>query len=300
MKKSPAANFYINKTLEFPAPAKINLFLHIVGQREDGYHNLETLFQFIDHSDTLQLKVTSTPEINLLTPIGGVNNEDNLIVKAAQLLKKHTTSPYGVEISINKILPMGGGLGGGSSNAATILLALNTLWQCNLPCDDLASLGLSLGADVPIFIHGFSAFAQGVGEQLSHLEPIESWYLITKPDCSISTQEVFTATDLPRNTHKLALKSLETEDFLTDEFHNDCQTFVINNYPEVANLLSWLIEYAPSRMTGTGACIFTRFSSQEKARSLQEKLPKGVHSFVARGLNKSPLYSVIESVSLMK
>lgn len=300
MTSASDSNFFLDKTLEFPAPAKINLFLHIVGQREDGYHNLETLFQFIDHSDTLRLKVTSNPEINLLTPIKGVNNEDNLIVKAANLLKDKTNSPLGIEISIDKILPMGGGLGGGSSNAATILIALNTLWQCNLSQDELVTLGLSLGADVPIFIHGFSAFAQGVGEQLSHVEPMESWYLITKPDCSISTQQVFTAADLPRNSKKLALKSLETKDFVTNEFHNDCQTLVINKYPEVANLLSWLVEYAPSRMTGTGACIFTRFSSQEKAQSLQEKLPKGVSSFVARGLNKSPLCSVIESLALAK
>ena len=294
------SNLFIDKTLKFPAPAKINLFLHIVGQREDGYHNLETLFQFIDYSDTLTLKVTSKSDINLLTPIVGVNNEDNLIVKAAQLLKDKTNCAFGVEICINKILPMGGGLGGGSSNAATILVALNTLWQCNLSLDELASLGLSLGADVPIFVHGFSAFAQGVGEQLSPVSPSESWYLITKPDCSISTQQVFTAKDLPRKTKKLALKTIETKDFITEKFHNDCQTLVINQYPEVANLLSWLVEYAPSRMTGTGACIFTRFSSQEEAQLLQAQLPKGISSFVARGLNKSPLFSVMESLSQNK
>ena len=291
-------NLFIDKTLEFPAPAKINLFLHIVGRRADGYHNLETLFQFIDHSDTLTLTVRTKPEINLLTPIIGVNHEDNLIVKAAQLLRDKTHSTFGVDISINKVLPMGGGLGGGSSNAATILVALNTLWQCNLSLNELASMGLNLGADVPIFIHGFSAFAQGIGEQLSPVEPIESWYLITKPKCSISTQKVFTAAELPRNTKKLETKALKNNDFITSQYHNDCQTLVIKTHPEVANLLTWLIEYAPSRMTGTGACIFTRFSSQEKAQWVQTKLPKGVSSFVARGLNKSPLLSVIESLAL--
>ena len=293
-----SSNSFLNKAIEFPSPAKINLFLHIVGQRDDGYHNLETLFQFIDHSDTLTLTATEKPTIDLLTPIEGVNNEDNLIVKAARLLKKKANSPLGVQISINKILPMGGGLGGGSSNAATVLVALNTLWQCQLSTSDLATLGLSLGADVPIFIHGFSAFAQGVGEKLTVMDPEEPWYLITKPECSISTQQVFTAADLPRKTKRLSPSALDTRDFISDEFHNDCQTLVIKHYPEVAKLLAWLVEYAPSRMTGTGACVFSRFSSQQEARSLQAKLPKGVSSFVAQGLNKSPLCSVIAKLSL--
>ena len=293
-----SSNSFLNKAIEFPSPAKINLFLHIVGQRDDGYHNLETLFQFIDHNDTLTLTATEKPTIDLLTPIEGVNNEDNLIVKAARLLKKKTNSPLGVQISINKILPMGGGLGGGSSNAATVLVALNTLWQCQLSTSDLATLGLSLGADVPIFIHGFSAFAQGVGEKLTVMDPEEPWYLITKPECSISTQQVFTAADLPRKTKRLSPSALDTRDFISDEFHNDCQTLVIKHYPEVAKLLAWLVEYAPSRMTGTGACVFSRFSSQQEARSLQAKLPKGVSSFVAQGLNKSPLCSVIAKLSL--
>ncbi|MBU2871191.1 4-(cytidine 5'-diphospho)-2-C-methyl-D-erythritol kinase [Colwellia sp. E2M01] len=295
-----SSNIFINKSFEFPAPAKINLFLHIVGQREDGYHNLETLFQFINHSDTLTLTVTENSNINLLTPIAGVKNEDNLIVKAARLLKNKTNASLGVEISINKILPMGGGLGGGSSNAATILVALNTLWQCDLSLDELAELGLSLGADVPIFVHGFSAFAQGVGEKLTAIEPLESWYLITKPECSISTQQVFTAKDLPRNTKHLPSTAFKNKDFMTNEFHNDCQTLVIKDYPEVAKLLAWLVEYAPSRMTGTGASVFSRFSSQEEAQALQAKLPQGISSFVAQGLNKSPLCSAVESLSLNK
>ncbi len=291
-------NSFLNKAIKFPAPAKINLFLHIVGQRDDGYHNLETLFQFLDHSDTITLITTEQPAIELLTPIEGVPNEENLIVKAAQLLKNKSNSPFGVKISINKILPMGGGLGGGSSNAATILVALNTLWQCKLSTTELATLGLSLGADVPIFIHGFSAFAQGIGEQLSATHPLEAWYLITKPECSISTQQVFTAENLPRNTEKLPANALKTNDFINDNFHNDCQTLVIKHYPEVAKLLAWLVEYAPSRMTGTGACVFTRFSSQDEALSLQAKLPEGISSFVARGLNQSPLSKVLAQLNL--
>ncbi len=292
------SNRFIDKTFKFPSPAKINLFLHIIGQRDDGYHNLETLFQFIDYSDTINLTITEQPAIELLTPITGVPNEDNLIVKAARLLKNKSNTPFGVKISINKILPMGGGLGGGSSNAATILVALNTLWQCKLSNKELAILGLSLGADVPIFIHGFAAFAQGVGEQLTATQPLEAWYLITKPECSISTQQVFTAEDLPRNTERLPVKALETNDFINNDFHNDCQTLVIKHYPEVAKLLAWLVEYAPSRMTGTGACVFTRFSSQNEALALQKKLPKGVASFVAKGLNESPLSKVIAKLDL--
>ncbi len=304
-------NKYINKEFKFPSPAKLNLFLHVVGQRKDGYHELETLFQFIDYCDTIEISVSETSDLELLTPIDGVKNEDNLIVKAARLLQKHIkktqqTPLYGAKISINKVLPMGGGLGGGSSNAATVLVSLNKLWQSNLSTDELAELGLSLGADVPIFVHGFAAFAQGIGEQLTPVTPKECWYLVSKPDVSISTASVFSSKDLPRNTAKIdsadfnsdykdedlfALKSLKVE-----KYHNDCQTMVIKHYFEVANLLAWLVEYAPSRMTGTGACVFSRFSSQQEACGLQAKLPLGISSFVAQGLNKSPLCSVIEQL----
>jgi len=194
-----------NKFLAFPSPAKLNLFLHVVGQRSDGYHELETLFQFLDYSDTIEISVTDDATIDLLTPIDGVKNEDNLIVKAALLLKKEVINQaeseqqaiilksLGAKIRIDKKLPMGGGLGGGSSNAATILVALNDLWNCNLSTDKLAKLGVTLGADVPIFIHGFSAFAQGIGEKLTPVAPEECWYLVSKPNISISTVSVFSS-----------------------------------------------------------------------------------------------------------
>lgn len=303
-------NTYIDKTFSFPSPAKLNLFLHVVGQRSDGYHELETLFQFINHSDTITITVTESADIKLLTPITDVDNEDNLIVKAARLLQsrilessiKDNSPIYGAKISIDKVLPMGGGLGGGSSNAATILVALNTLWQSNFTNSELAEMGLLLGADVPIFVHGFSAFAQGVGEKLSATTPNESWYLVSKPDVSISTASVFTSPDLPRNTPRITSTDFnsyykDNELFLDEIYHNDCQTMVIKHYFEVAKLLAWLIEYAPSRMTGTGACIFSRFSSQQEACELQAKLPKGISSFVAQGLNTSPLCSVIEQIT---
>lgn len=311
-------NKHINNFIEFPSPAKLNLFLHVVGQRKDGYHELETLFQFLDYSDTIEILVTENSAIELLTPIEGVNNEDNLIVKAALLLQKiilqnkivaqkelnegtALTNPLGAKVRLKKILPMGGGLGGGSSNAATVLVALNSLWQCNFSTIELAELGLSLGADVPIFVHGFAAFARGIGEQLTAVEPKESWYLVCKPKVSISTVSVFTSPDLPRNTAKLTSNDFsktycDNDLFKDEKYHNDCQTTVIKHYDEVANLLAWLIEYAPSRMTGTGACIFSRFSSEKGACEIQQKLPAGIESFVAQGLNKSPLLSVIENL----
>lgn len=276
----------------FPAPAKLNLFLHIVGQLDNGYHQLETVFQFLDRSDTLHIRATENGTINLLTPIAGVNNDDNLIVKAAKLLQHHCQCQQGADIKLEKILPMGGGLGGGSSNAATVLLALNALWNTQLSIEELAELGVILGADVPIFVHGFAAFAQGIGEQLTPASPKTYWYLVSKPDCSISTQSVFSAQDLTRDTATIRYSDADVENY-----HNDCQTWVIKHYPEVAKLLSWLIEYAPSQMTGTGACIFSRFSSEQEAINVQSQLPDGIESFVAKGLNQSPMHNALEKLS---
>ncbi len=298
MEYSVTPHFY-----RFPSPAKLNLFLHINGCRADGYHELQTLFQFLDYGDTIEIAVNTTSKITLLTPFENLAPEDNLMVKAALLLKNNalkqsnntqlssTIHRYGATLKINKILPLGGGLGGGSSNAATVLLALNKLWQINFTLDKLAQLGLILGADVPIFIHGFAAFASGVGEKLIPANPKEYWYLVTKPQCSISTADVFNAVDLPRNTPKISIDNLVVENC-----QNDCQTMVVKHYPEVAKLLTWLVEYAPSRMTGTGACIFTRFNSQAQALKLQAKLPQNIDSFVAKGINQSPLHRVIETL----
>ncbi|WP_425439721.1 4-(cytidine 5'-diphospho)-2-C-methyl-D-erythritol kinase [Pseudocolwellia agarivorans] len=286
--------------ISFPSPAKLNLFLHVVGQRPNGYHELETVFQFLDYGDTIELSVNNSNTIELLTPIKGVNNSDNLICKAAKLLQNQTKCDLGVQIKINKILPMGGGLGGGSSNAATILLALNKLWNINLPINQLAELGLSLGADVPIFVKGYAAFAQGIGEVLTPISPTEYWYLVSKPSCSISTQDVFGSPDLVRNTPKLLLSeniNNKDIDLQIETCHNDCETIVIKNYPKVANLLAWLIEYAPSRMTGTGACIFSRFNSEHEAKKVQSTLPEGIESFIAKGINQSPLIDAIKNLA---
>ncbi len=277
--------------LKVPSPAKLNLFLHINGQREDGYHELQTLFQFLDYGDTLSFKLNDSNKINLLNPVLGVATEDNLIYKAANILAPFKKNNLGIDIGIDKVLPMGGGLGGGSSNAATVLLTLNTLWQVNLTLPKLAQLGLTLGADVPIFVEGFAAFADGVGEKLEPAFPEECWYLVSKPNCNISTAAVFTSPDLPRDSAKISVKN-----WSMDNTKNDCEKMVTKHYPEVCNLLAWLLEYAPSRMTGTGACIFSSFNTREEACRIQSLLPQGITSFVAKGLNQSPVHAIVNKI----
>lgn len=267
------------------SPAKINLFLHITGQRENGYHNLQTAFQFLDYSDTLQFEVTQGKDINLLTPIEGVVNEDNLIVRAASSLQQYAGVEHGVDIKLEKKLPMGGGLGGGSSNAATTLVALNRMWNCQLSDDELAKLGLCLGADVPIFIHGYAAWAEGVGDELTPVMPDEPWYVVLVPDCHISTAEIFSHPELTRDC-----KSMTIAGFLSGEGRNVCEDVVIKHYPPVAEALDWLARYTKPRMTGTGACVFAGFDNQAKAQQVIDSLPSDWQGFVAKGCNKSPLY----------
>ena len=276
----------MDQTIDWwPSPAKLNLFLHINGRYPNGYHQLQSLFQLLDKGDELAFTVTPHAEITLLTPIDGVANEDNLIVKAARLLQKHTDCPQGCDIQLRKVLPMGGGIGGGSSNAATTLIALNYLWKCNLSLTELAELGLALGADVPVFVMGNTAFAQGVGEQLTPVSIAQKYYLVVFPECHVSTAEVFNAPDLPRNT---PLISWQEYDF--DQTHNDCQQLVCNRFENVANTLRWLLEYAPSRMTGTGACLFAVFTSNQEAENVLANLPSGCSGFVAKGVDVSPVH----------
>ncbi|MBM3061975.1 4-(cytidine 5'-diphospho)-2-C-methyl-D-erythritol kinase [Citrobacter braakii] len=278
----------------WPSPAKLNLFLYITGQRADGYHTLQTLFQFLDYGDTIGIALRSDGEIRLLTPVEGVAHEDNLIVRAARLLMKAASESdrlpkgSGVDISIEKRLPMGGGLGGGSSNAATVLVALNHLWQCGLSVDELAGLGLTLGADVPVFVRGHAAFAEGVGEILTPVEPEEKWYLVAHPGVSIPTPVIFKDPDLPRNTPKRSIKTL-----LKCEFSNDCEVIARKRFREVDAALSWLLEYAPSRLTGTGACVFAEFDTESRARQALEQAPEWLKGFVAKGVNLSPLHRAL-------
>lgn len=269
----------------WPAPAKLNLFLHVNGRRADGYHELQTLFQFIDYCDMLDFKVTETAELILHSNISNVvADSDNLILRAAKSLQQTTGFSGGAEIWLDKRLPMGGGLGGGSSDAATTLVALNTLWNTQLSTEELAKIGLKLGADIPVFIHGFAAFAEGVGERLQAVNPSEPWYLIIAPDAHVSTAEVFQDPLLPRDTPKLAIETL-----MNQPWANDCQKLVVSKYPQVAKALGWLLEYAPSRMTGTGACVFGEFTQKQQALAALAKLPSEMQGFVAQGMNLSPL-----------
>ncbi|WP_419239306.1 4-(cytidine 5'-diphospho)-2-C-methyl-D-erythritol kinase [Photobacterium leiognathi] len=277
---------------QWPAPAKLNLFLYITGQRPNGYHDLQTLFQFVDYGDTLTITPRRDNQILLTPAIEGVKTEDNLIYRAAEALRQAANCDLGADIHIDKILPMGGGLGGGSSNAATTLVALNHLWQTNLSIDELAEIGLKLGADVPVFVRGTSAFAEGVGEKLQPAEPEEKWFLVAKPDISIATVDIFTHPDLPRNTEKRSLEAL-----LRGVYENDCEKIVRSLNPEVDQALSWLLEYAPSRLTGTGACVFSEFNTQEEANAILKILPDWLHGFVAKGVNTSPLMTTLAAHS---
>ncbi|MEZ9464228.1 4-(cytidine 5'-diphospho)-2-C-methyl-D-erythritol kinase [Vibrio splendidus] len=275
----------ITTPTHWPSPAKLNLFLYITGRRDNGYHELQTLFQFVEFGDELTVSANSeTSSITITPEIPGVALEDNLIWKAATALQQYTSTSFGADIELKKVLPMGGGIGGGSSNAATVLVALNYLWQLNLSDDQLAEIGLQLGADVPVFVRGHAAFAEGVGEQLQPANPDEKWYLVVKPQVSIATVDIFTHSELTRNTPKRALATL-----LEQEYVNDCEKIVRMLYPEVDKQLSWLLQYAPSRLTGTGSCVFAEFSSKKEAESVLEQLPDTVSAFVARGRNVSPL-----------
>ncbi len=276
-------------TLNLPSPAKLNLFLHVTGRREDGYHNLQTVFQLLDFGDEISFTLrTSDTNITLSPDIEGVPHDNNLIIKAAKLLQTHGNIQFGADITLVKHLPMGGGIGGGSSNAATTLLALNTLWQSQLSLDALAELGRQLGADVPVFIRGRSAWAEGVGEQLQAIELPEKWYLVLTPNCHVSTAEIFSHKDLTRDTSSITVAA-----FLEQGGLNDCQPLVQNLYPEVKNALSWLSQYGDAKMTGTGACVFAPFDNKASAEAVLAKAPDTLNGFVARGVNQSKVHTLL-------
>ena len=274
----------------WPSPAKLNLFLHINGRRSDGFHELQSVFQMLSYGDELAFEVTHEPSICMHTPLVGVADDDNLIIKAARALQKHCHCKLGCTIYLNKKLPMGGGIGGGSSNAATTLRVLNELWDCKLNIDQLAELGLALGADVPVFVHGHTAFAEGVGEILTPIAVDSKVYLVVFPNCHVATATIFGSPNLPRNTPKINAK-----DYQFDITQNDCQNLVIDQYSEVAKLLQWLLQFAPSRMTGTGACVFAVFDDHEKAEQVFNKLPSDWHGFIAQGVDESPLNTALRA-----
>jgi 4-diphosphocytidyl-2-C-methyl-D-erythritol kinase len=279
-------------TPSWPAPAKLNLFLHVTGRRPDGYHTLQTLFQFLDYADWLQFTPTDDGRIFRSDPLPGVPEESDLTVRAAGLLRETAGIRPGVAIRLDKRLPLGGGLGGGSSDAATTLLALNQLWKCGLDLEQLAVLGLKLGADVPVFVRGHAAWAEGVGEELASAEPPETWYVVLAPPVAVSTAQVFAAFD--RNADlTLDRPPLTIRDFHAGRARNDLEPVVRRLYPEVDNALTWLGKFGDARMTGSGACVFVPVDSEARGRAILDSRP-GPHEmngFVARGRNVHPLHA---------
>ncbi|WP_022965089.1 4-(cytidine 5'-diphospho)-2-C-methyl-D-erythritol kinase [Denitrificimonas caeni] len=278
--------------LSLPAPAKLNLMLHIVGRRADGYHLLETVFQFLDYADTLHFSARDDGEIILHSTIDGVAHDDNLIVRAARLLQTESQSKLGADIWLDKKLPVGGGIGGGSSNAATTLVGLNHLWQTQLSLEKLAELGLSLGADVPVFVLGRAAFAQGIGEKLEPVDLAEPWYLVAVPPVSISTAKIFSDPCLTRDTPVTNMRTV-----LKQSGHNDCQAVVEKRYPEVRNALILLNKFVKARLTGTGSCIFGGFPNEQQAAKVATQISESLPSFVAQGANISMLHRALQNLS---
>ena len=272
-------------TLSLPSPAKINLFLHITGQRSDGYHNLQTLFQLLDFGDKLVFRSNRSGNIKINGNIDGVDEKNNLIFHAATLLQKSTGCDLGCTIDLTKNLPMGAGLGGGSSNAATTLVGLNALWKCGLTANQLSDLGKTLGADVPVFVHGESAFAEGIGDILTPLTLPQRWFLVITPNCHVSTREIFSNPQLTRNSSPIKIRALSGV-----EYRNDCQDVVSKLYPAVGTVLQWVENFSAPLMTGTGASVFCSFDSKSEAQQVLSKMPKQWSGFVAKGVNRSPVH----------
>lgn len=277
----------------WPAPAKLNLFLHITGRREDGYHLLQTVFQFLDHGDFLHFSTRPDGTVRRLNNLPGVPEESDLVIRAAKLLQQVSGCTQGVDIRIDKHLPMGGGLGGGSSDAATTLVALNRLWSLDLPDTALAQLGLQLGADVPVFVHGHAAWAEGIGDKLTDVELTEPWFVVLTPPVHVPTAEIFNAPELTRDCPPITIR-----DFLTGQGGNVCQSLVEKRHPEVAAALAWLGQYGKAMMTGTGACVFAAFEQEARAREVFSARPQGWQGFVAKGCNRSPLLQRLADVEV--
>lgn len=279
--------------MTLPAPAKLNLFLHVTGRRADGYHTLQTVFQLLDYGDALAFAPAAT--LQLAGTPAGVPAADNLVLRAARALQQATGCRQGAHIRLSKRLPLGGGLGGGSSDAATALLGLNRLWQTGLDLTALARLGLALGADVPVFVHGHSAWAEGIGEQLSPVTLPEDWFVVLTPDCAVATAAIFSAPELTRQTAPITIAAFSGPGGLNGS-RNDCEPVVRRRYPAVDRLLCWLGQFGEARLTGTGASVFARQPSREAADAVLQQAPVGVTGFVARGVNRSPLHQTLENM----
>ena len=276
--------------LTLPAPAKLNLFLHVTGRRADGYHELQTVFQFIDLQDTITLANRSDHQISRVTSWSEVAEEDDLMVRAARKLASSCGISAGVDIAIEKHIPMGAGLGGGSSDAATVLCGLNLLWGLELSNRELADIGITLGADVPIFIHGHAAWAEGTGEILTSIEPPEDNYLLIVPPAHVSTAKIFNHPALTRDSSPIKIA-----DFLEGQGHNDLEAVVRQEYAVIDDAMNWLQHFSKARMTGTGAGVFITTDSAREAHNIAQQAPADWRCFVTRGLNTSPLYDHLSS-----
>jgi 4-diphosphocytidyl-2-C-methyl-D-erythritol kinase len=269
----------------WPAPAKLNLFLHVLGRRPDGYHELQSAFQFVDLCDELVFEPREDGRIVRAEGPAEIPASDDLSIRAAERLQAQAgANESGVTIRLRKKIPLQGGLGGGSSDAATVLVALNRLWNLGLGTEELARIGLELGADVPVFVQGHAAWAEGVGERLQPIEPPETPYLVIRPGCAVSTAEVFQAPELTRNSPAITIRA-----FLKSGGRNDCEPLVRSRFPEVAAALDWLGRFAPARLTGTGSCIFAPFANREQAQAVASQVPARWQGFVVQGRNRSPL-----------
>jgi len=270
--------------LTCPAPAKLNLFLHVIGRREDGYHLLQTLFRFIDFGDTVHVRVHRDGIIERLGDVAGVPAEQDLAVRAARLLQQNAGITAGAQIKLEKRLPLGGGLGGGSSDAATTLIALNRLWDLRWSRMKLQGLGLKLGADLPVFLYGRSAFAEGVGERLQEIALDPAWYVVLIPPVAVSTTSVFGDPELTRDSSPIKILR-----FSAGPGRNDLESVVCRRHPEVAQHVEWLRQFGPAAMTGSGACVFAAFDSEQAATRVFRQRPGGMQGFVAKGLDRHPL-----------
>jgi len=275
----------IEALTDCPAPAKINLFLHVVGRRDDGYHLLQTAFRMLDWGDRISFYPRSDGRIRRVNEVPGVPETDDLVVRAAKALQQATGAWLGADIAVNKVLPMGGGLGGGSSDAATTLLALNHLWQTGLSRSELEALALPLGADVPFFVYGRTAFAEGIGEQFEPLFVAPCWYVIVAPGVQVPTPEIFRAKELTRDT-----KPIKMPDFAVSATHNDLERVAVKRYPQIADAVEWLGQYGPARMTGSGACIFSAFDSALAAQEVVRQCPDRWQAWAVRSLDVHPLH----------
>lgn len=266
------------------APAKINLFLHVTGRRDDGYHILQTAFQFLDYCDELQFVVNDDGHIQRNNAVADLDPEQDLCVRAARLLQQESATSMGAEITLHKVLPMGGGLGGGSSDAATTLLALNQLWGLGWDRERLARLGLQLGADVPVFVQGHAAWAEGVGEDLTPIEPETGWIVVICPQINVSTARVFADPELTRNTPAITIRDLQA-----GRAGNDLLAVVQRLYPEVDRTLQWLSGFGAAQLTGSGGCVFLRVLDQQQGEEILRQRPGGCCGFVARTMNQHPI-----------